>query len=76
MNATFVFVLKSDRCVDVCQQNRQLSFLIKRDKKIANVYFVKMHERSMQLFKKYDLIILINLHSFIKHCCVASYMPF
>ncbi len=31
MNPSFVLVLKSERCIDM--QNRQLSFLVKRDAK-------------------------------------------
>ncbi len=36
MNPSFVLVLKSERYIDLCKQNRQLSFLLKRDNKIAN----------------------------------------
>ncbi len=42
MNPSFVLVLKSERCID--KQNRQLSFLVKRDTKIANLK-VKAHEK-------------------------------
>ncbi len=42
MNPSFVLVLKSERCVD--KQNRQLSFLVKRDTKIANLK-VKANEK-------------------------------
>ncbi len=34
MDPSFVLVLKSERCID--KQNRQLSFLVKCDTKIAN----------------------------------------
>ncbi len=44
MNPPFVLVLKSERCID--KQNRQLSILVKRDTKIANLKVkVKAHEK-------------------------------
>ncbi len=44
MNPSFVLVLKSERCID--KQNRQLSFLVKRDTKIANLKVkVKAYEK-------------------------------
>ncbi len=48
-NNVFVLVLKSERRVD--KQNRQLSFLVKRDTKIANLK-VKVHEKKSFLFTK------------------------
>ncbi len=49
MNPSFVLVLKSERCID--KQNRQLSFLVKRDTKIANLKVkVKANEKREFLF--------------------------
>ncbi len=51
MNPSFVLVLKSERCID--KQNRQLSFLVKRDTKIANLKVkvkVKANEKRQFLF--------------------------
>ncbi len=57
MNPSFVLVLKIERCID--KQNRQLSFLVKLDTKIANLK-VKAHERGIPVTKFKSQIILMK----------------
>ncbi len=52
MNPSFVLVLKSERCIDVCKENRQLSFLVKRDNKIANSKVKASEARGLQHRKR------------------------
>ncbi len=48
MNTSLVFVLKSESCG--YKQNRQLSFLVERDTKIAN-FKVKAHKKGIPVYK-------------------------
>ncbi len=52
MNPSFVLVLKSERCIDVCKQNRQLSFLVKCENKIANSKVKTSEARGLQHRKR------------------------
>ncbi len=61
MNTSFVFVLKSESCG--YKQNRQLSFLVERDTKIAN-FKVKAHKKGIPVYKICITIILMKKNRF------------
>ncbi len=66
MNPSFVLVLKSERCR--YKQNRQLSFLVKRDTKIANLK-VKA-KRGILVHKIKPQIILMKKNGLnVEHFC-------
>ncbi len=66
MSPSFVLVLKSERCIDVCKLNRQLSFLVKRDNKISNLkvkaseaWLITQQKRNSLPFTKFKSQIIL-----------------